>query len=160
MKKLVILSLFVAGCGQQQSTEKQTDADTTANAKPAIINPANNIPLFRDTVQKEAVAQYSERTDNPLNDWYFSVKLFETGKTFYYLIKLQYEEISGTDTLKLPNFGTLPKPVIQKGPEKYSCIIGFMDKEDQFREYKKVYVTGNHLKITALKHYAVVTYQK
>jgi hypothetical protein len=68
--------------------------------------------------------------------------------------------VNGEDTLKLPNFGTLPRPVIQKGKEKYSCIIGFMDKQNQFREYKKVYVKGNQLKITALKHYAVATYEK
>ena len=83
------------------------------------------------------------------------MRLYETPKTFHYLIKLEYEEIRGQDTLKLPNFGALPKPVIQKGPEQYSCIIGFMDKDNQFREYKKVYVKENTLKITALKHYGV-----
>ena len=30
-------------------------------------------------------------------------------------MKLQFEEITGEDTLRLPNFGNDPKPVIQKG---------------------------------------------
>jgi hypothetical protein len=139
----------------EQAPEKKTDDQgTESNKKPLTVV----IPDKRETVSKDPVAQHREKVDNPLNDWYFSVRLFETPKTFHYLVKLQFEEIDGEDTLKLPNFGTLPKPVIQKGPEQYSCIIGFMDKENKFREYKKVYVTGNRLKITTLKHYAVSGY--
>jgi hypothetical protein len=141
----------------EESTKTRTnDQGAESNQKPLTIT----IPEFRNTVSKEPVAQHVEKVDNPLNDWYFSVKLYETPKTFQYLIRLRYEEIQGEDTLKLPNFGTLPKPVIQKGNEKYSCIIGFMDKQNKFREYKKVYVQGSRLKITALKHYAVATYEK
>lgn len=148
----------MAGCGQTAS--HSTPGKTDSSQGPVIVNAAANIPMFRDTIQKAPVAEYRVKTDNPLNDWYFSVRLFETRKTFYYLIRLQFEEIQGTDTLKLPNFGILPQPVIRKGPENYSCIIGFMDKDNQFREYKKVYVVGDRLKITALKHYAVATYQE
>jgi len=143
---------FLYSCGQnnQQSTttsEKTAQADTTSR-----------VSLNRTNVNKQPVATYKVKTDDPLNDWYFSVKLYETPKTFYYLMQLQFEEIEGIDTLKLPNLGIEPKPVIKKGPEKYSCIIGFMDKENQFREYKKVYVTDNRLKVTAIKHYAVTGY--
>jgi hypothetical protein len=56
--------------------------------------------------------------------------------------------------------GAEPKPVIQKGEDKYSCIVGFMDNNNQFREYKKVYVKNDELKVTSLKHYSVATYQK
>lgn len=151
----LLLLLFAVSCGEQSSKDETKTSDTTAAA--TVTNPADKIPSTRDSVRAEPVAQYSEKTDNPLNDWYFSVKLFETPKTFHYLIKLQYEEIRGEDTLKLPNFGILPQPVIQKGPDKYSCIIGFMDKDNNFREYKKIFVKDNTLKITALKHYAVST---
>ena len=152
---VAMVTIAFASCNE---TTKPVDPDqgTESNKKPLTVS----IPEFRDTVSKQPVAQHQEKVENPLNDWYFSVKLFETPKTFQYLIRLQYEEITGEDTLKLPNFGTLPKPVIQKGSEKYSCIIGFLDKENKFREYKKVYVQGNRLKITALKHYAVATYEK
>ncbi len=145
------MAFFLFSCGQQNN-------NTTSKDEPAVTSTAAQIPLSRETVSKEPVAEYKVKTENPLNDWYFSVKLYETPKTFHYLMQLQYEEITGKDTLKLPNFGTEPKPVIKKGPEQYSCIIGFMDKDNQFREYKKVYVVNNHLKVTALKHYAVSGY--
>ena len=151
---IAIVYLIIA-CNEPVKNENN-DQGTESNRKPLTIS----IPEFRETVRKEPVAQHQEKVDNPLNDWYFSVKVFETPKTFQYLIKLQFEELQGEDTLKLPNFGTIPKPVIQQGSEKYSCIIGFMDKENKFREYKKAYVKGNQLKITALKHYAVATYDK
>lgn len=144
-----ILLLFTA-CSEPAKKETP-EAVAESNEKPLTAV----IPEKRDVVKKEPVAQHREKVDNPLNDWYFSVRLYETPKTFHYLVKLQYEEIEGEDTLKLPNFGTLPKPVIQKGNEKFSCIIGFMDKENKFREYKKVYVQGTRLKITTIKHYAV-----
>lgn len=147
---LCILLLISCGQGNENASAK---TDTTATTEPALR--PENVPLERDSVQKEPVAEYKVRTENPLNDWYFQVRIFETPKTFHYLIKLQFEEIRGQDTLKLPNFGMLPKPVIQKGPDQYSCIIGFMDKENKFREYKKVYVKENSLKIEALKHYGV-----
>src|SRR5688500_4737515 len=113
----------IIGCDNPANNDVN-DQGAESNQKPLTIT----IPEYRDTVNKQPVAQHQEKVDNPLNDWYFSVKLYETPKTFHYLIKLRYEEIQGEDTLKLPNFGTLPKPVIQKGKEQYSCIIGFMDK--------------------------------
>lgn len=159
MKPNTLISFFTLivfmSCNEPANTEQQ-DQVSESNKKSLTIL----IPEYRDTVRKEAIAQHQEKVDNPLNDWYFSVKLYETPKTFHYLVKLRFEEIQGVDTLKLPNFGTIPKPVIQKGSEKYSCIIGFLDKENKFREYKKVYVKDDHLKITALKHYAVASYEK
>jgi hypothetical protein len=146
------LFLLIA-CGQRNGKENEVAKTDSASGTPALR--PENIPLDRDSVSKEPVAEYKVRTENPLNEWYFQVRLFETPKTFHYLIRLEYEVIRGQDTLKLPNFGMMPKPVIQKGDDKYSCIIGFMDKDNQFREYKKVYVTGNKLKIEAIKHYGV-----
>lgn len=148
----IVLSILVS-CGQ---SNVEPTAKTDSAAKPAApaLRP-ENVPLERESVKTEPVAEYKVRTENPLNDWYFQVRLYETPKTFNYLIKLEFEEIKGQDTLKLPNFGAPPKPVIQKGPGQYSCIIGFMDKDNKFREYKKVYVKENTLKITALKHYGV-----
>jgi len=71
---------------------------------------------------------------------------------------MQFEEIRGEDTLILPNFGFIPKPILRKGKDKYACIIGFMDKENKFREYKLVYVKdGSRLKLVTLNHYSVVS---
>lgn len=131
---------------------EQTESNT--------VNPVDTIPVFRQNPNKEPVVSYSLKTDNPLNDWYFKVLIFETPKTFHFLMRMQYEEIRGLDTLKLPNFGQMPKIEIKKGPERFSCIIGFLDKNNQFKEYKKVYVKNNVLKVTTLNHYVVQKYRK
>lgn len=157
MKRVLItlIPFLVFACESAPSKKVVPVATTTKE----VVNPADKVPSERKEVKKEAVASYRVKTDDPLNDFYFGVQLFETKKTFHYLMKLEFETIDGKDTLRLPNFGTMPEPVIRKGPEKYSAIIGFMDKDKQFREYKKVYVAGNKLKVTALKHYGVSTYQ-
>jgi len=161
MKKILYAfgCIIALSCNHTEKKNSAADPTPAANTTPAVTA-ADEIPLYRDSVRTEPVAEYRVRTDHPLNEWYFQVRLYETPKTFHYLIKLQYEEIRGEDTLKLPNFGKLPEPVIRKGPEQYSCIIGFMDKDNQFREYKKVYVENEQLKITALKQYGVTRSRK
>lgn len=119
---------------------------------------SGTIPEIRQTVKKAPIAEYREKVNDKINDWYFSVQLLETSKTFYYLIKMQYEEVKGEDTLKIPDFGIDPKPEIRKGKEPYSCIIGFLDKENKFLEYKEVSVkNGKDLKLTTINHYTVVS---
>jgi hypothetical protein len=114
-------------------------------------------PELRDHVKKEPVAEYKVRTGNKLNELYFTVRLYETKYTMRYLVKMDYEGLGGEDTVKLPDVGTPPHPVLEKGPEKFSCIIGLMDNKNAYHELKKVYVTdkGDELKITTLKHYVV-----
>ena len=125
------LLLFIS-CGEGNVNDTAADKNDTASTT-AALRP-ENVPLQRESVKDEPVAEYKVKTENPLNDWYFHVRLYETPKTFHYLIRLQYEEIKGQDTLKLPNFGMMPRPEIRKGAEQYSCIIGFFDKDNQFRE--------------------------
>ncbi|THU39449.1 hypothetical protein FAM09_13165 [Niastella caeni] len=166
-RNLLLCCLLAAGCRETTSNQGAikdpvAKADATEKTTPAIKAepPAAKVPEYRESVNPEPVAEYKERTDNPLNDWYFSIKLYETPKTFQYVMKLKYEEMEGDDTLNLPNVGTPPQPVIQKGEDKYSCIVGFMDNHNQFREYKKVYVKNDQLKVTSLKHYSAYTYSK
>ncbi|AEV99324.1 hypothetical protein A4D02_33985 [Niastella koreensis] len=162
MKKrnLLLCCLLAAGCRETAPNETVKEDASKKAAPAAETPPAEKVPMYRTTVNSEPVAEYKQKTENPLNDWYFSVKLFETPKTFQYVMKLKYEEMEGDDTLFLPNVGSEPKPVIQKGEDKYSCIVGFMDNHNEFREYKKVYVKNDELKVTSLKHYSVATYAK
>ena len=125
-------TIFFAGCHTKGPAEK---SDSTMN-KPKLVFPSDAIPEYRKIVKTEPVAEYKEKIIDPLNDWYFSVRIYETSKTFRYLLRLQFEEIEGEDTLKLPNFGTEPKPSLVTGKEKYSCVIGFFDKRNIFKEYK------------------------
>lgn len=150
----LILGLFLLFACDQTKTNKE---EAGMNDQKASVTLNESVPENRVNIKKESIASHVEKTDDPLNDWYFSVRLFETEKTFQYRMQLQFEEIRGTDTLKIPDLGIAPEPVIRKGEEKYSCIIGFLDKDKQFREYKKVHVKNNTLKVTSLKHYAVTT---
>jgi len=155
----LITGYFFTSCHQNQNSA--VPAIKTDSSSHASTPPSENIPEYRREVKKEAVVEYKEKTDDPLNDWYFSVRLYETQKTFDYLLKMQFEEIRGQDTLVLPNFGIDPKPELRKGKDKYSCIIGFIDRENKFREYKLVYVKdGSKLKLTTLNHYSVVSVEK
>ncbi len=145
----ILVSWIFSACGDTTGP-----APTTATATAAT--PADKkVALKRTTVKKEAIAAYSEKIPNPLNDWRFGVKLFETENTFRYLMKIEYEEMREQDTLKIPNLGFEPKIEIRKGDESQSCIIGFIDNKNVFREYKKVIAKNNNLKVTTLKHYAV-----
>ena len=138
----------------------------SAPATPAAGDPGpakTPLPMFkrnpenRDLVKKEPVAEYRVRTDDRLNEQYFTVRLYETAQTMRYRVKMEFEGLTGEDTVKLPDLGTPPQPVLEKGSEKYACILGLLDNDHKFRELKKVYVTpnGQSLKISTLKHYAV-----
>lgn len=116
----------------------------------------DTIALNRDSINKNPVASFHEKVnDSLLNDWAFDVKVFETKNTFSYLMKLQYEELTATDTLKIPNIGTEPIIEIHPDNNKYACIVGFLDKRKQFKPYKKISIHNNQLKVTVLNHYGV-----
>ena len=153
----VLLISFLVACNTNSDSDNVEPTPDSAPVSEPVVEEA--ISETRLEVKKEPVASHSEKTNDPLNDWYFSVRLYETPKTFHYRMQLQFEEIRGDDTLKIPNIGVYPEPVIKAGDEKYSCIIGFLDKDKNFREYKKVYVKNNTLKVTTLKHYAVTSRQ-
>lgn len=137
---------------------------SSANNKPVkttsttIVNAKEAVPATRSTVRKEAVATYSTKVTDELNEWYFKVKLYETPETFKYVVKIEYEELRNTDTLSFPNFGIPPALQLKAGPSAYSCIIGFLDKEGIFREYKLVEAKGDRVKLTTLKHYTTSAY--
>jgi hypothetical protein len=148
---ITVCSILFNSCDNSPATKQQPGNDSAVQARSV----ADLVPAARAEVKKEPVATYTEKVKNPLNDWKFQVQLFETPKTFRFLMKLEYEEMNETDTLKIPNLGFEPKLKIIKGDEPYSCIIGFLDNKDEFREYKKVIASNNRLRVVTLKHYAV-----
>ena len=151
---LVLLTSFCLSSCHSSGAHTGTDADSARSAAAPVPESVHN-PEFREHLKTAAVADYKEEK-NDMNNWFFSARLYETPKTMYYRLEMQYEELKGDDTLRLPDLGTPPRPVIRKGKDKYSCIIGFMDNEDQFREYKLVYVKDNEVLATkTLKHYSV-----
>ncbi|OIR08271.1 hypothetical protein GALL_94390 [mine drainage metagenome] len=149
MKIIFILFLLITiiSCNNQEDIEKET----------TIIS-AGTIPETRTAVSSRPIAGLTENAGDALNkDWAFTVKVYQTAKTFQFVMKIKYQELEAVDTLKIPNIGIEPVVVLKSGKEKFSCIVGFKDKAQQFKEYKKVSVENNQLKIKVLKHYAVYT---
>ena len=157
----VVLALaftgFLSSC---HSSGPAAPTDSTGNKR--VLSNYKPNPEDRSAVKKEPVAEYRVRTEDKLNESWFSVRLYETSKTMRYRVAMEFEGLTGEDTVKLPDLGVVPQPSIEKGDNKYACLIGFVDNDHKFREMKKVYITekGQNLKITTLKHYSVTdTYQ-
>lgn len=151
---LVIGTILFSACETKSEQDKQAPKDSA----PVVIT-NDTIPEIRTNVRKAAIASYSEPVPDELNNWKFAVNIYETPKTFRFLLKLQYKELRAEDTLKIPNFGIVPSVEIIKGKQPYECIIGFKDKKAEFKPYKMVSVKGDQLKITTLAGYSTGVYR-
>src|SRR3954451_22979170 len=154
MKNLLtscIIIITIISCNNNQNTLSGNKEDSGTVVTNGTISPT------RKEISSKPVASFSKPIPNSLNNWHFSVDVYETKETFRYLVKLEYEELKETDTLKIPNIGMQPKVEIRPGKEDYSCIIGFFDRENNFKEYKEVTAKDNDLKVTVLHHYGVAT---
>ncbi len=74
------------------------------------------------------------------------------------VIKMHYDGMIQTDTLKVPNLYRWPVIKVHPGNQKLSCIIGFLDDKENFREYKLLSAEKNHLNLSVLKSYEIVSY--
>ena len=152
MKKCLIFLLMAAACRETASP------DLPAAAAPIVIH-TDTVPALRQTVNSKPVAAYSEPLSDSLNNWTFAVSVYETKKTFQYLLRIQAKEVRVTDSIRFPDFGITPKPVIKKGKNAQSCIIGFLDKKNEFREYRLVSFVNDQLHIKTIKSYYVASYR-
>ena len=121
-------------------------------------NNNSNIPYTaeRATVSSIAVKEYTEDVNDPLNpDWKFKVALFEQKESLKYEVRFQYKEVTGEKIFSFPNMGFMPKPDLKKGPDKFSCIIGFYDADSTFMELRMIKVENENLVYRHLKEYKV-----
>ena len=131
---------------------------TSCNNNKEQASASETVSMERSNPSLQPVATFSEDVTTEtgkLNNWKFSVALYETHQTFKYRIQIQYAEMNVTDSLQFPNLGFMPKPALQKGKDDYSCIIGFLDDKNAFRDYKLVAVTDGNVHIHTLKYYSV-----
>lgn len=152
---IVSFSACHTSTGDQRTPGKDTILVDVSHPK---LPPHKHNPELRTRVNKEPVAEYREKTGRLEGD--FVVQLFQTSKTMAFRVDVEYEGLPGSDTVKLPDLGAEPHPVLQKGGEPYSCIIGFLDNDKQFRELKLVRAKGNQLKITTLRHWIVTDHYR
>lgn len=146
MKKIYILLMagIICSCNNTANQPGKSADNTSSTA----------ISEERTDVNAGPVAQYDKALGD-LNDWHFDVKLYETKQRFAYKLDMKYQEVTASDTIRFPNFGMDPEPQIKKGNSDLECIIGFLDKEKKFREYIKVSIDNDQLRVKTLKQYAV-----
>ena len=149
----IALILVVSACSNGNSLESENASDTTS----FVSN--DTIPERRKEVSNKPVASYLVPVKDPVLQQKFGVEIYETPLTFQYLLRMQYEGMKVTDTLKVPNFGTWPVVKINPGKDKLSCIIGFLDKKKEFKEYKLLTAKGDKMRLIVLKRYRVGVYR-
>lgn len=157
----ILSSVLLLFAGRNATGQERPPKDTfPLDPSHPVLPSARQNPENRSKNKKEAVAEYREPTGHAHRN--FVVKLYETSRTMSYRIDVDYEGLPGDDTVKLPDLGTIPRPVLKKGSTPLSCIIGFLDNDNLFREVKLVYVTpkGNQFKITTLRHWHVSTHYR
>ena len=146
--------IIFTSCGNENNT---TAVNTTKDS--VVLVKKETVPEIRENINTKPVATFSKKIPDELNDWKFSVNIYETSETFHYLMKVQYMELTAEDTLKIPNFGITPTIEVKAGKDPYSCIIGFLDKQNVFKEYKLVTAKDGNLSVKILHRYAAVTYE-
>lgn len=149
MSKLTFLVAVLFLSCQQQSDK----SDGSAEDSPNYVVTNDTIPKVRTSPNKSAASEFSQKVPDALNNWLFSVAAFETKDTFKYLLKMKYKEFDTEDIIELPDFGIHPKIEIRKGDEDFSAIVGFLDKNGEFKPYKKVEANGNQLKVSTIRQY-------
>ena len=153
MRILVLLSLlaFATGCNNNQKKAEGPE-------KRIVVN--DTIPSERTSVDPKSVATYSARVPDPLNQFKFAVKLYETPLRFRYRVAVTYKTLDVKDSVDIPNFGYQPKVDVRKDKHDLSCMIGFYDAAGTFMDLKKVEVVDNQLKMRQVQRYSVGTVRK
>ncbi|MFT4153354.1 hypothetical protein [Parafilimonas sp.] len=143
-----LLALLLAACNAGDNADN--------SGRDSVVLTSDNIPAERKNVSPRPIKSYAETVKSFETTDEFKVGLYETKETFIYLIKISYKQMNVNDTLHVPNFGMEPAVEIVKGDSiRPSCIVGFLDKDKQFRELKLIAFKHDRLKVKVLKHYAV-----
>jgi hypothetical protein len=131
----------------------QSCNDSSTTGSSASTDGAGANLTERTTINPQAVAAYKQKVNDKLNDYYFSVEVYETKKPLDYIVHLGYETMEDADTIHFPNLGYPIKPAIQKTTDSLSCYIGFIDPKGQFQYFKGVWVDKNGLNIRTVRTY-------
>ncbi|MDA3613933.1 hypothetical protein [Polluticaenibacter yanchengensis] len=153
MKKIFIAAscLLLIACGNNSQPENNSSANTATDAKA----PFNLVK--RESVSSKPVESYEYKfTDGEakLNNWVFRVNLNETINYHDYEMDIVYHTLEAKDTITIPNLSIEPKVGLKKLGNT-DVIIGFYDKNNEFKDYFKVYVQDDNLRVEKIKSYNV-----
>ena len=140
----LILLLFCA-CGEKQNKE----TDTKAQEQHVFVPPAQGTVIAADS-QRIHQADIAE-------DLYFSVKVIASDRVKYgtYHVKAEWGYNVAKDAFTLPEGGEYLTPVLRKGDDMYSYIIGFRyGKDSTFYDYYLVRAQRGMIEMKYIKAYA------
>lgn len=148
MRYCYIIFLFsITSCLQNTETKDRSSTGKSAER--------TTIPELRNNPAEKPVASYVVPMGDLRLDRKFGVNIYETRFTFKFLLEMYYDGTIQNDTLNIPNFGTWPVVKVMPGEKRLSCIIGFLDTENSFREYKLLSAEDDQLSLKVLKSYGV-----
>jgi len=131
----------------------QSCNDSSATGSSSSTDGAAANLTERATVNPAAVATYKQKVNDKLNNYYFSVEVYETKKPLDYIVHLGYETMQDADTIHFPNLGYPIRPAIQRTTDSLSCYIGFVDPKGQFQYFKGVWIDQNGINIRTVRTY-------
>lgn len=147
---LFIILFFLCSCGHSGTGDNAAQNDTRWTPPPA------------GTV----VAADSMKIDDPLNTFYFAVKLISSPANgeegtfgFIYDIETHYGPANTSGRFSMPSGGKDLKPLLRKATDgSYTFIIGFIPGKEfggdnTFKEYYAVSGNKGSIEIRALKGY-------
>lgn len=137
-----LLSASCNSAGKKESGQKQTESNAEEHIEPGQVMVADSMPIVED----------------PLNKPYFSVKLISTDHTAHYgayRVVADWGSNHAESEFAMPRGGEQLKPVLRKGTEAYTYIIGFLyEDQPDFYDYYQVSAAKGEIKMKYIKAYS------
>lgn len=153
MKKIFIAAscLFIMACGNSNQAENKSAEPNTTDAKAPFTL------VTRESVNPNPIDSYEYKftdAESKLNNWVFRVNLLETSNYHNYEMDIVYQTLETKESITIPNLNIEPKVGLKKIGDT-EVIVGFYDKNDDFKEFYKVFVQEDNLRVEKIKSYNV-----
>jgi hypothetical protein len=135
--------LLSASCNNgEKGKVKQAENNVEEHIEPGLVMVADSMPI----------------TEDPLNKPYFSVKLISTDHTTHYgayKVVANWGGNHAESEFAMPRGGEQLKPVLRKGKDAYTYIIGFLyEDQPEFYDYYQVSAAKGEIKMKYIKAYS------
>lgn len=153
MKKIFIAAscLLIIACGNTNQAENNSAEHTPADTKAPFTL------VTRESVNPKPIESYEYKftdAESKLNNWVFRVNLLETANYHNFDMDIVYQTLETKESINIPNLNIEPKVGLKKIGDT-EVVVGFYDKNDEFKEYYKVYVQDDNLRVEKIKSYNV-----
>jgi hypothetical protein len=143
---------MMSACNQQKTGKSR-------RAKPdsSVSTPKKKAGDKKKTDINKPVAALTLNTDDEVTDNDFTVEVFPTRKQDVFSIKITYGGNTAGDEVTMLPESYYKKIALRKGKNDNECLMGFIDKKDNFNEMKSITASGTQIGIKTLKAYYLST---